>query len=91
MPDAASKGQSECSADDNSQHRAADVAPADAGAEGTGQAESNQDGDEGDGHTPQGGRGSRACPVQLLVRASVGVLAAMSMSDVRRCVKIKRM
>jgi hypothetical protein len=36
VPDAVSKGQSECSADDNSQHRAADVAAADAGAQGTG-------------------------------------------------------
>src|SRR5580693_1681060 len=48
VPDAVGEGQAERSADDYSQHGAADVTPPQAGAEGTGQAESDQDRDEGD-------------------------------------------
>src|SRR4029077_10279258 len=58
VPDAVGEGQAERSADDNSQNGAADVAAAQAGAEGTGQAQSDQDGDEGNRY-PQVGRGQQ--------------------------------
>jgi hypothetical protein len=48
VPDAVGEGQSERSADDYPQDGAADVAAAQAGAEGTGQTESDQDGGKGD-------------------------------------------
>ena len=48
MPDPVSEGQPERPADNNSQYGAADIAAADAGTEGTGQAKSDEDSDKSD-------------------------------------------
>ena len=56
MPDSVGEGQPERPADDNSQYGAADIAAADAGAEGAGQAESDEDSKKSDRYA-QPGRG----------------------------------
>jgi hypothetical protein len=58
MPDAVGEGEPERAADDDPQDGAADVAAADAGAHGTGQAESDENGDERD-RDPQRCRGQQ--------------------------------
>jgi hypothetical protein len=44
VPDAVGEGQAQGAADDHPQHGAADIAAANAGAEGTGQGQGDQDG-----------------------------------------------
>ena len=48
VPDSVSEGQPERTADNNSQYGAADIAAADAGTEGTGQAKSDEDSNKSD-------------------------------------------
>src|ERR1035438_8013077 len=58
MPDPVSEGQPERPADNNPQYGAADIAAADAGTEGTGQAKSEEDSDKRD-RDPERGRGQQ--------------------------------
>ena len=77
MPDAVGKGQAERTADDYAQHGAADIAAPDTGAEGTRQAQSDQDSGEGYRHRSAAGgskmasSGSRAPEVTLCIASGV--------------------